>query len=100
MTTAAHTRQGTAVASPLTHYLDESTIAPGIEKQALAFMAFSACIAIKTETCVNTGKDTRRPSLEAQAYLANKFGDDESCADELGFESTWMGLRADHNHIF
>ena len=100
MTTAAHTRQGTAVASPLPHYLDESTIAPAIEEQALAFMAFSACITIETETRENTGRDTERLSLEAQAYLANKFGDDESCADELGFEPTWMGLRADHNHIF
>ena len=84
----------------LPHYLDESITAPGIEEQALAFMAFSACIAIETETRENTERDSERLSHEAQAYLANKFGDDESCADELGFESTWMGLRADHNHVF
>jgi hypothetical protein len=38
--------------------------------------------------------------LQRNAYLRNKYGDEYACADELGFETSFMGLRADRNHIF
>ena len=33
-------------------------------------------------------------------YLSNKFGDDYACCDVLGFERSYLGPRADFNHIF
>lgn len=32
-------------------------------------------------------------------YFVNKYGDDYSCCDALGFERSYMGSRADFNHI-
>lgn len=36
----------------------------------------------------------------ADDYRANKYGDDYACCDALGFERSYMGSRADFNHIF
>ena len=36
----------------------------------------------------------------AAAYYRNKFGDEYAFVDEFGIEPSYMGLRADHNHIF
>ena len=38
--------------------------------------------------------------ISKSAYYLNKYGDEYACCDELGFESSYMGARADFNHIF
>ena len=42
-----------------------------------------------------------RPGFETTAYAySHKNYDEYAYCDELGFESSYMGARADHNHIF
>ena len=36
----------------------------------------------------------------ANDYRVNKYGDDYACCGALGFECSYMGSRADFNHIF
>lgn len=36
----------------------------------------------------------------ADDYRANKYGDDYACCNALGFERSYMGSRADFNHVF
>ena len=54
------------------------------------------------ETAKPRQETLARPRFEttAHAYYCNKYGDEYACCDELGFESSYMGARADHNHIF
>ena len=40
------------------------------------------------------------PNMELNEYAINKYGDEYAYEDELGFETSYMGPRADHNHIF
>ncbi len=39
-------------------------------------------------------------NIQNNPYYLNKYGDDYACCDDLGFEISYMGSRADHNHIF
>ena len=43
---------------------------------------------------------TADSNIHSNPYYLNKYGDDNSSCDELGFERSYMGSRADHNHIF
>lgn len=38
--------------------------------------------------------------LENNPYYINKFGDEYAFVDELGFEHSYMGPRADMNHLY
>lgn len=42
----------------------------------------------------------RQFSTGVLAYLENKYGSEYALADELGFAPSYMGVRADFNHIF
>ena len=37
---------------------------------------------------------------KVEAYARNKYGDEYVSEDELGFEVTYMGDPADHNHLY
>ena len=50
---------------------------------------------LKREAAAAASRD-----LMSNPYYLNKYGDDYAYCDELGFESSYMGARADLNHIF
>ena len=52
----------------------------------------------EAEAAIKAEQEEYRRQLNA--YLRNKYGDEYADVDELGFETSCMGLRADHNHIF
>ena len=52
-------------------------------------------VKVKEETATATQDD-----ITMSAYYLNKYGDEYAYIDELGFECSYMGSRADHNHIF
>ena len=101
MTTATYTRQNVAV-SPVTlpHRSVEIDNLPSAEQQAVALMTFIAGMAVDKETEAAIRAEQEEYRRQLNAYLRNKYGDEYADVDELGFESSCMGLRADHNHIF
>ena len=100
MTTVTCTRTDMAAPSAAIHHYDESDNLPVVSEEAVAMMAFMACVTIEkeTDTAVEAGREESRMQLDA--YLRNKYGDEYADVDGLGFETSRMGLRADHNHIF
>ena len=52
------------------------------------------------ETVPQIGVQIVGRDIQNNPYYLNKYGDDYACCDDLGFERSYMGSRADHNHIF
>ena len=101
MTTAAFTRQDLAVSpTSLPHCSVEINNLPSAEQQAVALMTFMAGMAVDKEIEAAIRAEQEEYRRQLNAYLRNKYGDEYADVDELGFESSCMGLRADHNHIF
>ena len=101
MTTAVYTRQDMAVSTTtLPHCSVESDNVPGAEKQAVALMAFMAGMAVDREAEAAIRAEQEEYRRQLNAYIRNRYGDEYADVDELGFEHSCMGLRADHNHIF
>lgn len=101
MTTAVYTRQDMAVSTtslPLSSV--ESDNVPGAEQQAVALMAFMAGMAVEKEAEAAIKAEQEEHRRQLNAYIRNRYGDEYADVDELGFEHSCMGLRADHNHIF
>ena len=73
----------------------ESEASPEEVSQFLVSLASLILAADTPDDAHATAYDPR----EAEAYRLNKYGDEYAFVDELGFETSWMGLRADHNHI-
>ena len=102
MTTAVYNRQSISTEGIL------STLSPinvRIESDARPEEISSSLISLATfikETSKPRQETIVRPQFEttAHAYYFNKYGDDYACCDDLGFERSYMGSRADHNHIF
>ncbi len=63
-------------------------------------MAFMAGIAVDKELEAAIKAEQEEYRRQLNAYLCNKYGDEYADVDELGFETSCMGPRADHNHIF
>ncbi|MBR5175067.1 MAG: hypothetical protein IKW89_03940 [Bacteroidales bacterium] len=51
------------------------------------------------ETVPQIGVQIVGRDIQNNPYYLNKYGDDYACCDDLGFERSYMGSRADHNHI-
>ena len=101
MTTAVYTRLDMAVSTTaLPHRSVESDNVPSAEQQAVALMAFMAGMAVDKEAEAAIKAEQEEYRRQLNAYLRNKYGDEYADVDELGFETSCMGLRADHNHIF
>ena len=45
-------------------------------------------------------KETESFSAMVRTYEKNKYGDEYADTNGLGFEPSYMGVRADYNHIF
>lgn len=101
MTTAVYTRQDMAVpTTALPHRSVESDNVTSAEQHAVALMAFMAGMAVDKEAEAAIRAEQEEYRRQLNAYLRNKYGDEYADVDELGFETSCMGLRADHNHIF
>ena len=101
MTTAVYNRQsldsnaGILSLSPIDVRI-ESEASPEEISQFLISLAHHITTSnakVREETFFNEGWD-------ATDYYRNKYGDSYACCDELGFERSYMGPRADFNHIF
>ena len=101
MTTATYTRQDVTI-SPVTlpHRSVENDNVPSAEQKAVALMAFMAGMTVDKEAEAAIKAEQEEYRRQLNAYLWNKYGDEYADVDELGFETSCMGLRADHNHIF
>ena len=70
------------------------------EQQAVALRTFMASMAFEKDTEAIIKAELEEYRIQLNAYLRNRYGDEYADVDELGFETSGMGLRADHNHIF
>ena len=61
------------------------TLAASIKKEAETKLETNTYAQFETSAC---------------DYYCNKYGDEYDYCDNLGFESSYMGDRADFNHIF
>ena len=101
MTTAVYNRQSISTEGIL------STLSPinvRIESDArpeeISSFLISLAASIR-ETAKPRQETLARPKFETTAYAyAHKNYDEYAYCDELGFESSYMGARADFNHIF
>ena len=101
MTTAVYTRQEMTVpTTSLPHRSVESDNVPSAEQQAGALMAFMAGLSVDKEAEAAIRAEQEEYRRQLNAYIRNRYGDECADVDELGFETSCMGLRADHNHIF
>lgn len=101
MTTAVYNRQNNNVerALPL------SPVNARIESESnpaeiTAFLVSLAESIMVTESVPQSFIQAPTGDLYNNPYYLNKYGDDYACCDDLGFERSYMGPRADHNHIF
>ena len=103
MTTAVYNRQSIAGGADIRAY---SPISVRIESEAGAdeISAFLVTIAnaLVTAQTTRAAVPAIAPAgrLEDNPYYLNKYGDEYAYVDELGFEASYMGPRADLNHIF
>lgn len=102
MTTTMYNRQSAKSSDEI---LSLSSINTNIENEAKsdeisAFMFSWTESAHKVEESKPTQARNDTACMEENAYFMNKYGDEYVCCDELGFESSHMGPRADNNHIF
>ena len=70
------------------------------EQKAAALMTFMASMAVDKDAEAAVRAEQEEFRRQRNAYLRNKYGDEYAGVDELGFETTCMGLRADQNHVF
>ena len=101
MTTAVYNRQslgnnaGILSLSPIDVRI-ESDATPEEISQFLVSLASL----ITTPNVQVSEKPHSSEEWDAADYYRNKYGDSYDCCDELGFERSYMGPRADFNHIF
>ena len=101
MTTAVYNRQN----NNAEHTLSLSPVHARIEGESnpadiTAFLVSLAESIKVVETVPQIGVLTVDHDIKNNPYYLNKYGDDYACCDDLGFESSYMGSRADQNHIF
>ena len=101
MTAAVYNRQNNNVKRTFSH----STIQTRFESESnpsdITSFLVSLAESIKVvETVPKIGVQTVDHDIKNNPYYLNKYGDDYACCDDLGFESSYMGSRADQNHIF
>jgi hypothetical protein len=101
MTTAVYNRQNnnaerTLSLSPV-HARIEGESNPA---DITAFLVTLAEANKVVESFPEIGVQTAYRDIQNNPYYLNKFGDDYAFCDDLGFESSYMGSRADQNHIF
>ena len=89
-----------ASSAALPHCPIESDILPSAEQQAVVLMTFMSRMAVDKEAEAAISAEQEEYRRQFNAYLRNRYGDEYANVDELGFESSCMGFRADHNHIF
>ena len=94
MTTAVYNRQSLGAYSGMLSF-------PSIEVRVES-EATPAEIALFLNTLATVIKETpkiEKVDLTAEDYYRNRQGDEYAYCDELGFERSYMGARADFNHI-
>ena len=101
MTTATYNRRSLGIGEDI---IAASPIDVRIESDASPEEISSFLISLAA-LIGNDGAESEESSrgynpLEAAAYYRNKYGDEYAFVDELGIEPSYMGLRADHNHVF
>lgn len=101
MTTAVYNRQNNNVerALPLSP-IDVRIEGESNPADITAFLVSLAESVKVVETVPQIGVQTVGRDIQNNPYYLNKYGDDYACCDDLGFERSYMGSRADHNHIF
>ena len=101
MTTAVYNRQSLG---PTAGILSLSPIDVRIESEAtpeeISQFLISLASFIITPRPAAREMERCEESWDAQDYYRNKYGDSYSCCDALGFERSYLGSCADHNHIF
>ena len=100
MTTAVYNRQSLGHAAGI---LPLSPIDVRIESEAspeeISQFLISLASFITTPRRAAYEMERCEESWDAQDYYRNKYGDSYSCCDALGFECSYLGSRADYNHI-
>ena len=101
MTTAVYNRQNNNVerALPLSP-IDVRIEGESNPVDITAFLVSLAESVKVVETVPQIGVQTVGRDIQNNPHYLNKYGDDYACCDDLGFERSYMGSRADHNHIF
>ena len=101
MTTAVYNRQDNNVERALPHSITNAQIeSESIPADITAFLVSLAESIKVVETVSKIGVQTAYSDIQSNPYYLNKYGDEYACCDDLGFERSYMGSRADHNHIF
>lgn len=102
MTTTVYNRQSIshedilATLSPINVRI-ESDARP--EEISSFLITLAASIKEEAETKLETNTYAQFET-SAGDYYCNKYGDEFAFCDDLGFENSYMGTRADYNHIF
>jgi hypothetical protein len=101
MTTAVYNRQNLGTAAGI---LPLSPIDVRIESEAtpeeISQFLISLASFITSPRPVVREVESSNETWDAQDYYRNKYGDSYSCCGALGFERSYLGSRADYNHIF
>ena len=101
MTTAVYNRQNKHVERALSLSPVHTRIEG--ESNPADITAFFISLAESTkivEVVPQIGVQAEDRDNQNNPYYLNKYGDDYASCDDLGFERSYMGSRADHNHIF
>lgn len=94
MTTALYSRQNNVLEGiAASHSTISASFGSEIKPDKISVLVISMATRKVQANSLATG-------IGANAYYLNRFGDEYDCCDELGFESSYMGPRADQNHIF
>ena len=101
MTTAVYNRQslgqdaGFFSVSPIDVRIESEATPEEISRFLISLASF-----ISTQRNEAIEEIDTNVGWDVSDYYCNKYGDEYACCDELGFESSYLGARADFNHIF
>ena len=101
MTTAVYNRQsigqnaGVFSVSPIDVRIESEATPEEISRFLITLASF---ISTRREVAPDVTED--RVEWDASDYYRNKYGDEYAFGGALGFERSYLGARADFNHIF
>ena len=84
-----------AASSPIDVRIESEATPEAISQFLISLAAF-----IRNSGAGHYEEDRTRDRHEVYAYYQNRYGGEYALVDELGFETSHMGARADLNHIF
>ena len=101
MTTAVYNRQNNNAERTLSLSPVHARIEGESNPADITAFLLSLSESIKVvEAVPRIGVQAEVRDIQNNPYYLNKYGDEYACCDDIGFARSYMGSRADHNHIF